>query len=1057
MQAKRILIVENDIITTNIIENFLKESQCDFIRIASDSGEAISFAKEIKPDLILMNISLEGEFDGIQIAEAILKINDAPVLFIASSSDEKTISRLMKTEPNGFIIKPFEERILRSAIDIAIYRHKSKTELFEAKEILRCTLESIDDIVISLDEMGIVTHVHSRINKDKSAVFDTSKLIGEPIISILPTDSGQIFERRLNRLIRTEEVQEYDFGIPEKKPEKFFNIKASLRKDQHQQISGITLVIRDITSKVSWAETLRKFSAAVEQSANIVIIFNKDGFVEFVNNQYIKTSGYTYEDNVGKRFRNFNPVENNEKLLDDIWEHIIEGKVWEGEWENRRKDGSTYWEHVTISPIKDDNGILTHFLLVSVDITQKRQIQQELVSSRERLEEAQQISGLGSCVIDFKTNKIVSNEMFCKILGIKAGSLKEFDGDFMLDYIHAEDQDRYKSYKAEIINNQRNRFSLEFRIADKNSTNELKYVHSIGKMEYTEDGEPLKMFLTIQDISLQKYSDKLLQDIEIARKTANIKQQFFANISHEIRNPLSNIVGLSDVLLKSKLSSEQEQMAKNIMFSADTILNLVNDILDISRIEAGKMNLVADRFSIYEMLENAKLLFEPQAQAKGLSLSFSIPGNLPSDIISDEKRIMQVISNLLGNAIKFTEEGFVKLNVSLVEKIAEEDYIIKIEVVDSGIGVEEKDQPKLFKSFSQIHTEIGKKATGSGLGLSICKHFTDMLGGEIGVESKPGEGSCFWFTFRSMLMKDVPEKNPNEIVEDELLNSLDLLDIKGSSILLVEDKVVNQKVISLMLNKLGCSCAIANNGKQALELFQESEVNAFDIFGKIKYDLILMDVKMPEIDGVEVTGLLKSNYPNIPPIIGLTANVNDDDIVRYKEAGMDDVLAKPVKLDVLERKLSYWLSMQKKKVLREELEGIDSVDIDKLPILNPNTLKAITKQFVNSEYDIVDIFNSFIDDMESIYKKWIVAIEMNDYHSLKMVVMTVKGLSGNIGASQMHETARQIDKYLKAGLNQKASDMMPRLAEKYEAFKTHIKVNYISKRTDASVKNKKRN
>lgn len=1055
MNAKRILIVEDDIITTNFIENILEKSQSEIISVAHTRHDAIAKAQQIRPDLILMNVTLEEGFDGIQIAEDILKFNDAPVLFIASSSDEKTISRLMKIDPNGFIIKPFEERILRSAIDISIYRHKSKKELFETKEVLRCTLESIDDIVISLDENGIITHVHTSKKNGNLEMFNVNKLVGESFCNLLPPSSADIFNRRLNRLIRTEEVQEYEFEIPEDKPEKFFNIKASLRKDQHSQISGITLVIRDITAKMSWAETLRKFSAAVEQSANIVIIFNKEGYVEFVNNKYIETTGFTYEDNVGKRFRNFNPVENNEKLLDDIWEHIMQGKVWEGEWENRKKDGSIYWEQVTISPIKDKHGILTHFLLVSMDITQKREIQHELISNRERLEEAQQIAGLGSCEINFKTEQIISNYTFCKILGISSEDLSGFKYEVLLKLVHPDDKARHRSYIDEVLNNQREKFSFEFRVVDKESAGNVKIIHSLGKVEYSEEGKAEKMFMTIQDISLQKYSEKLRQDIEIARKTADIKQQFFANISHEIRNPLGNIVGLSDVLLKSQLNSEQEQMCKNIMLSADTILNLINDILDISRIEAGKMQLVPDRFSLYEMLENAKLLFAPQAESKGLSLSFSVPNNLPSDIISDEKRIMQVISNLLSNAIKFTEEGFVKLNVSLVEKIADDDYIIKVEVIDSGIGIDQKDQSKLFKSFSQIHSEVSKKTTGSGLGLSICKHFTDMLGGEIGVESKPEEGSRFWFTFRSLLMKESTEKKEKDILEEEITQNINLQDLKGSSVLLVEDKVVNQKVISLMLNKLGCTTTIANNGKHALELFQESEVNAFEIFGRIKYDLILMDVYMPEMDGVEATQLLKEHYNDLPPIIGLTANITDDDMKRYKDAGMDDVLSKPVKLEDLEQKLSYWIASKKSKILKEELEGLGAVDIDKLPILNPNTLKAITKQFKESEFDLVDIFNSFIDDMENIYKKWITAIEMNDYHSLKLVVMTVKGLSGNIGASQMHEVARQIDKYLKAGLNKKATNMMPLLAQKYEAFKTHIKANYISKQTKSSHKNKK--
>lgn len=1054
MQASRVLIVGNDIFTANLIEDELRQAQIESIVRADSCEEAISKAEELRPDLILMDVCLGEEVDGIEAAEIILKFNDAPVVFITSSSEKRVISRLMKIDPNGFIIKPFDGRILLSAIDIAIYRHKSKKELFEAKEIFRTTLESIDDIVISLDKSGIITHIHSNIKSEISEVINFEKLEGNSFSELFPEKISRILNKGFSKSIQTEQPQEFEFGLPFDNPTHYFNIKSSVRKNLHKEISGITVVIRDVTSKVIWAETLRKFSTAVEQSANIVIIFSKEGFVEFVNNKYVETSGFTYEDNIGKRFQNFNPIKNNEQLLDEIWEHILEGKVWEGEWENQRKDKTNYWEHVTISPIKNDEGVLTNFLFVSEDVTQKRFIQHELISSRERLEEAQQIAGLGTCEINFQKKKILFNKTFSQILGIRDEDFHGFNDENFLNIIHAEDRNRYKNYREDIISKKKNRFSIEYRVIDK--TNNVKYIHSIGKIEYAESGNAHKMFITIQDVSLQKQSEQLRQDIEIARKTADIKQQFFANISHEIRNPLSSIVGLSDLLLKSDISHDHMQMCKTIMASADSIMSLINDILDISRIEAGKMSLTPEHFSIYSLLESVKLIFEPQAEAKGLSIVYDIPDNLPTDIISDDKRIMQVITNLMTNAIKFTENGSVWFNVSLVEKIADDDYIIKIEVMDSGIGIQESDLPKLFKSFSQIHSNITKKAMGSGLGLAISKHLVDLLRGEIGVESLPGKGSKFWFTFRSMLISDIFDNKQEEQQMEEFIQGLDIHEIQGSSILLVEDKVVNQKVMTLMLEKLGCKVSIANNGKQAIELFQESEVNAFDIFGKIRYDLILMDVNMPEMSGTEAARLLTSHFKNIPPIIGLTANVDTDDIIAYKESGMDDVIAKPVKLEVLEKKLSYWLAVNREKVLNQELANTDAVDIDNLPVLNPNTLKAISKQVKESDFNLAELFKSFINDMEDIYKRWIHAIEMNDYHSLKTVVTTVKGLSGNFGASQMHETARLIDKYLKSGQNQKAASMMPLLAQRYEAFKKHITVNYLNKSKEYKPGNSKR-
>ncbi len=1041
MQTKNVLIVSDDHLTSGFIKKELAKLKYDNIIITSKREEAIEIAQKELPSLVLADAILENNEDGIETAKEIIKLNDAPVVFITSGSDEKAIDRIMKIEPNGFLLKPFDERILKSAIDIATYRHKSKKELFEAKEIFRTTLESIDDIVISLDSEGVVTHVYSKIHDDTKEVLNFKKLNGKKFFEFFPGRIADILNKGFNKLIKTSEPQEFEVGLPIEKPTHYFNIKASLRKDHKEQISGITVVIRDITSKVIWENTLRKFSTAVEQSANVVIIFNKEGYVEFVNNKYIEITKFSYEDNIGRKFQNLNPVKNNKELLEEIWDHLIQGQVWEGEWENQTKDEKTYWESVTISPVRDEQGVLNNFLLISEDITQKKAIQQELLSSRERLEEAQEIAGLGSCEIRFEEQdvKLFYNKMFSFILGIDHQD-DDFNEEKLNELIHPDDRQRYKSFKEDVLNNKRDKFSIEYRIIDKN--NIFKHIHSLGKVEYADNGQPETIFLTIQDISLQKQSEKLRQDIELARKTADIKQQFFANISHEIRNPLSSIVGLTDLLLKSDLPEEQEQMCKTIMNSADSIMNLINDILDISRIEAGKMKLSTGKFSLFKFFKKVNNTFEPQAKAKGLAYVCNIPGNIPKEIISDENRLMQVVSNLVTNAIKFTNKGFIKIEVSILEKIAEDDYIIKVDVIDTGIGIETKNIPKLFKSFSQINSDIVQNSTGSGLGLSICKHLTDLLGGEIGVYSIPESGSRFWFTFRTLLTEDTSELKEQEEKFDEYIQNIDINDIKGSSVLLVEDKVVNQKVVSLMLEKLGCTVTVAKDGLHAIELFKESQVNAFDIFGKIKYDLILMDVNMPEKDGVEATEYIKKNFRNLPPIIGLTANVTDEDKLKYTKIGMDDVLSKPVKIETLEKKISYWLTLHKNKSMQEELLSIDTTEVEKLPILNPNTLKAISRQTKDSDFDLIDIFESFISDMEDIYNKWLNAIEMNDYHFLKHVVMTVKGLCGNIGASQMYETARKVDRYFKAGQDRKAAAMMPELAMRYEALKQHIKINY---------------
>ncbi|NLF41989.1 MAG: response regulator, partial [Bacteroidales bacterium] len=410
--------------------------------------------------------------------------------------------------------------------------------------------------------------------------------------------------------------------------------------------------------------------------------------------------------------------------------------------------------------------------------------------------------------------------------------------------------------------------------------------------------------------------------------------------------------------------------------------------------------------------------------------------------LTDEKRIFQITSNLVSNAVKFTSEGKVDIRLSLLE-IKENRGRICIEVEDTGIGITEDEKTLLFNEFSQLNKGTLEMQQGSGLGLSICKKFVNLLGGQIDVESKEGEGSVFWFDLPVVIEEQQPQDVQNEPVrlsreEDEKF--------KKTSILLVDDKVVNQKVIGLMLESMGCQVKYASNGQEALKIFQESQINAFNIFGGIHFDIIFLDIRMPILDGFQTIEQLRSNYSDLPPIVALSANSLPEEIAEYQEAGFEDYLIKPVTLEDLERIIKKWVvQKQKMQDLRSGKSNNElKEDFIKTPIVNKHTLDVILNTIKGDQGILFQLIDTFVEDMDRIHEKIQQAMATDDVASLQLLILTTKGLSGNMGASQLHEISMYIDKCFREEMTEKALEMIPFLMERYFILKTELSVYYSS-------------
>jgi PAS domain S-box-containing protein len=388
-------------------------------------------------------------------------------------------------------------------------------------------------------------------------------------------------------------------------------------------------------------------------------------------------------------------------------------------------------------------------------------------------------------------------------------------------------------------------------------------------------GKQAEFFCIDTDLTERKKAEDVHKELEIAQKTAQFKQNFLANMSHEIRTPLTGVLGMIEIMEQTALSPNQKDYLNTIKLSGENLREIINQVLDYSKIEAGKIALHPQIFEFRSLPLTAISLYKNNVKT-GVKFQNTIDSNIPLWMEADNARLAQVLNNLVSNAVKFTSEGVISIQSSLVSaKPQNGQVVVKLEVTDTGPGIPEDSHQKLFIPFSQVEAIDTRNFEGTGLGLSICKQLVEMMGGEIGMTSEEGKGSTFWFTFPAQIA------NKSAIA----LKEKDAGSFSGKlRILLAEDKIVNQKVVKLMLTSMGHEVQIANNGQKAIDLFQPG-----------LFDLILMDIQMPVMNGITATQILKEKYTMLPPIVGLSANAFEGDRPKYMALGMDEYLTKPVK------------------------------------------------------------------------------------------------------------------------------------------------------------------
>lgn len=616
----------------------------------------------------------------------------------------------------------------------------------------------------------------------------------------------------------------------------------------------------------------------------IVSIADPLGCITSVNDAFCRISKYTREELVGRDHRVVNSGRHPKAFWREMWETIESGKTWQAEVCNKAKDGSLYWVSTIISPFFDGQGKIEKYVSIRFDITQRKLSEEALRQSEDRYRSV--VEDQTELLDRFKPDSTITfvNKNFCRFFGKQP---EELLGKRWHPVVHPEDIERVQA-ELTLLSPNNPVIAVTNRVFD--GKGRIRWMEFINRGVFSESGELVEIQAVGRDISERKEAESaILLAKEIAEAASRSKSEFLANMSHEIRTPLTAILGYSELLANDSQvlgdTARLQESLQTIHRNGEHLLEIINDILDLSKIEAGKLDIEMVPSRPKSILEDMVSLMGPRARQKGIGFAVEYQSEIPETIQTDPTRLRQILINVIGNAIKFTEAGEVRI---LARHLGGENPTLQFDVVDTGIGITARQEEGLFRPFSQADASTTRKFGGTGLGLAISKRLAQMLGGDVFIlESRPGKGTCF----RVSIGTGSPTAGMKVADETGLIpmadQGLDSQALVGYRILLAEDGVDNQKLISLLLRKAGAEVELAENGSQA-----EQAVTAAAETGR-PFSAILMDMQMPVMDGYAAVALLRARkYPGV--IIALTAHAMAEDRQKCLEIGCDGFATKPI-------------------------------------------------------------------------------------------------------------------------------------------------------------------
>ncbi len=909
MSKKRILVVEDEVIVARDIRMQLVELGYEPVGHATRGEQAVSMAQALLPDLVLMDVQLAGTMDGISAAEQIRSRLALPVVFLTAFGGDDTLDRAKQTDPFGYILKPFSERELRTVLEMALYRHQTEARLRESEQRLRTVFESEPECVKVLGPGGELLDM----NPAGLAMLEADSVaeaVAHGVLNFVVPEHRAAFAALHQRVMAgARELLEFEV-VGRRGTRRWLETHAAPMRDAAGRVTSLLGVTRDVSERKQAAQALRdsneRFRTLVEWTpeANLV---HRHGHVIYANPAALRMFGAAApEQLVGQAIETLIHPDSREALLERV-RKIVAGLNITPLTEARllRLDGTVIDVEVQGTAIDYDGAPAVY--AVMRDVTARKAAEAQL----RKLSLAVEQSTQSILITDCQGRIEYVNQSFERITGYRSADAMGRHPSFLGCDSNPEESITGlwatlrggESWHGELMNRRADgsRYAalltaVPLRQSDGRIGNYLQLHDDISEQKR------LAAELALHRDHLEEQVASRTAELAVARQQADAANQaksaFLANMSHEIRTPMNAIIGMNELLRRDPATPEQAQRMGQIAQASQHLLALINDILDLSKIEAGKVLLEDLPFQLSALLDNVASISGEAARNKGLVIQTDTD-SVPMWLRGDPTRLRQALLNYAGNAVKFTARGKIVLRAQLLDDTAD-GLQVRFEVEDSGAGIAADTLPLLFSDFEQADASTTRQHGGTGLGLAITRRLARLMGGEAGVQSQLGVGSTFWFTARLQRCPDQGVLGAAATVLGETPDAATQLRQRhsGARVLLAEDNEVNRELALIWLEELNMSVDVAVDGCEAVALAQAGT-----------YDLVLMDMQMPQMDGLQATRAIRA-LPGWQgtPILAMTANAFDDNRHLCEAAGMNDFVTKPVQLAQLHGKLLAWLA-----------------------------------------------------------------------------------------------------------------------------------------------------
>ncbi|HYH43358.1 MAG TPA: PAS domain S-box protein, partial [Burkholderiales bacterium] len=1067
-------------------------------------------------------------------------------LFVASMGDGKVDFKAILgwALPAGgglaivFLAMVFWNRRLNREIE---ERRRTEAALKEAEAEIRKALER-QKTIYDTSPHGIAVIENRRFAQVNSSFermfgYPPGEMTGQSTRITYENDADYLeFGQRAYTAMRNGETFAEERRFVRKDGTLFWGRVTSAALDKADPDNGALTIYDDISEAHAAAELLREreayFRAVFENTGVGIIIRDRDRRVTGVNKAYLDFIGYSREELESLPAFSYTAREGHAEVQ-ALFEKLQRGEIQKYMIERRyiRKGGEMRWANVGVSAIRDADGVFVASITMANDTTDRKQAEDQLRTSSERLELAQEAGNIGLFDVDLVTGRAYWTPQLEKMFGLEPGGF----GGTLEDWkalLHADDAEPASRAFQDAIKRGEERFEADFRIVRRND-GAVRSFKSLSRISRSPEGKPMRATGVNIDVTA------LAQARRIAEDATQAKSMFLANMSHEIRTPMNAIIGMSYLALKTDLNARQRDYVQKVHNAGTSLLGIINDILDFSKIEAGKLDMESIEFSLDDVLADLSTLVGQKIADKELEFLIDAPAALPRDLVGDPLRVGQLLVNLVNNAVKFTDRGEIEVRVREVERSGEK-VKLQVEVHDTGIGMNDEQKGRLFHAFSQADGSTTRKYGGTGLGLTICKRLVEMMGGAIWIESEPGVGSRFffdaWFGLgkKNSRRRVVPESlnglrvlvvddsaPAREVVLDALgdqpfemhaaasgeeaiaeleaadaaggpmdlvfldwrmpgMNGVEtarriaehaslsrkprmvmltafgrdevrheaeraqldgflvkpvsastLVDtivrvfageeygavaaspleqkswgLHGVRVLLAEDNEINQQIAVELLESQGVVVAIANNGYEAVDKVRADPTS---------YDAVLMDLQMPGMDGIEATREIRAGHPATAlPIIAMTAHAMAEERQRCLDAGMQDHVTKPIDPGALYRTLAAWCRPRSGTRAAPKPASTATTDVADIPVVAGLDTVGGLKRLAGNAPLYVKLLRKYVEGQSGAARSIRDSLAAGDRKTAERIAHTAKGVSGNIGATEVEGEAAVLERAIEA-------------------------------------------